>query len=75
MERIRLKFGRNPYHQRFTCASCRRTFERGGFFIRIQCQENTVDFPLCQACLDDDRMYETMVDLGKHNTSYPVGLA
>lgn len=74
-EHIRLKFGRNPYHQPFTCAFCRRAFEQGGFFIRLEHQEKVVDVPLCPKCFGEDNLYEGMIDLSKHSTSHPVGLA
>ncbi len=45
--KIRVKFGRNPYSNRFACSHCRREFESGGFFLRFEHEEIIVDIPVC----------------------------
>lgn len=50
--KIRVKFGKNPYGNDFTCAACRRSFSTGGFFLRLECRGNVVDIPVCRGCYD-----------------------
>jgi len=73
--KIRLKFGKNPYSNRFTCSYCRREFEAGGFFLRIEHKENIVDVPICQICFETGDSYESMIDLSTHHAAHPIGRA
>jgi len=70
--RIRVKFGENPYSNRFTCSHCGRAFESGGFFMRIECCEKIVDIPVCCACVEETAFFEGMVDLSDHHAAHPI---
>jgi hypothetical protein len=73
--KIRVKFGKNPYNNRFTCSFCGTAFESGGFFVRMEYSGNIVDIPICPACFDEDTLYEGMIDLAAHNAAHPIGRA
>jgi len=75
LDQVRVKFGPNPYDQEFTCALCRRPFERGGFFMRVEANGNVVDVPVCPACYEKGELLEGVLDMTRHNPSHPVGLA
>jgi len=70
--KIRVKFGKNPYSNRFTCSFCRREFESGGFFLRVEYRGNIVDVPICPACFDSETTFEDFIDLSRHNTAHPI---
>ena len=61
-DHIRVKFGPDPYAQEFTCAHCGRTFSRGGFFLRVEEQDNIVDVPVCPDCHDAGLLFEGRLD-------------
>ncbi|MFC1474804.1 hypothetical protein ACFLQK_02055 [bacterium] len=73
--KIRLKFGKNPYSNRFTCSFCGNEFESGGFFLRIEYRGSIVDIPICPQCYDSGTLYEGMIDLTAHNAAHPIGRA
>ena len=73
--RIRVKFGKNPYSNRFTCSHCGRTFDSGGFFMRIEYRGSIVDIPLCSACVEETSFFEGMIDLSDHHAAHPIGRA
>jgi len=73
--KIRVKFGKNPYSNRFTCGYCREPFERGGFILRIEHGGKLVDIPVCPACYDTGTLFESLVDLSAHHASHPILLA
>jgi hypothetical protein len=73
--RIRVKFGKNPYSNRFTCSFCRREFEDGGFFLRVEYADVIVDVPICPTCFDSGVTFEGLVDLSAHNAAHPIGRA
>jgi len=73
--RIRVKFGKNPYSNRFTCSHCRRTFESGGLFMRIEYRESIVDMPICPACVEETALFEGCIDLDHHHAAHPIGRA
>jgi len=70
--KIRLKFGKNPYANRFTCSRCRREFEAGGFLLRIEHAETIVDVPICDVCFETGSLYESMIDLSTHHAAHPI---
>jgi hypothetical protein len=61
--KIRVKFGKNPYNNRFTCGHCRKPFERGGFFLRLEHGGQVVDIPVCPRCFESGDLLEGMIDL------------
>jgi len=69
---IRVKFGKNPYSNRFTCSFCRREFETGGFFLRIEYGGNIVDVPICPACSKMGDLFEGIIDLTAHHLAHPI---
>ena len=73
--KIRVKFGKNPYSNSFTCGHCREPFERGGFILRLEYQDNVVDIPVCQRCYEADTLFEGCIDLSRHNASHPILVA
>ena len=73
--RIRVKFGMNPYSNRFTCSFCRQEFEVGGFFLRIEHAGNIVDVQICPACFETGDSYEGFLDLTRHHAAHPIGRA
>ena len=75
IDQVRVKFGPNPYAQGFVCARCRRRFERGGFFLRVEANASVVDVPVCQVCWGKGDLLEGVLDMTKHNPSHSVGLA
>ncbi len=72
---IRVKFGRNPYGNRFTCSFCGSAFESGGFFMRLEYAGIIVDIPICSKCYERDSLYEGIIDLSAHHSSHPIRLA
>jgi hypothetical protein len=72
---IRLKFGRNPYTNAFTCAKCQGRFDRGGLCVRLEFAGRTVDVPVCPACERTYGLFEGTVDLDADNLSHPIGVA
>lgn len=74
-DRLRVKVGRNPYSNRLTCAYCRKEYERGGLWLRLELHERIVDLPLCAECLAAGHLYETLVSFDDHHPSYPLRLA
>ena len=73
--KIRVKFGMNPYGNDFTCAACRRSFNTGGFFLRLEHDGNVVDIPVCSGCYEKGDLFEGMIDLSRHHASHPIGAA
>jgi len=73
--KIRVKFGKNPYSNRFTCGHCREPFERGGFILRIEHDGKLIDIPVCSRCFETSALFEGMIDLSAHNASHPILLA
>ncbi len=73
--KIRVKLGKNLYSNRFTCSFCRREFETGGFFLRIEHDGNIVDVPICNMCFESGDTFEGLVDLSRHHSSHPIGRA
>jgi hypothetical protein len=73
--KIRVKFGKNPYSNSFTCGHCREPFERGGFILRIEYDGKLVDIPVCPRCFDVGYLYEGFIDLSRHHASHPILLA
>lgn len=73
--KIRVKFGNNPYDNRFVCGRCREPFERGGLFLRLEYDGRVVDIPVCPRCCAVDGLFEGFVDLSEHCVSHPIGLA
>lgn len=73
--KIRVKFGKNPYSNQFTCSHCGRKFGGGGLFLRIEHSGTVVDIPLCAACVEETALYEGMIDLSAHNAAHPIGRA
>ena len=61
--RIRLKFGKNPYSNEFTCSHCGSRFNKGGFFTRIEYAGNVIDIPVCGECFEKGDLLEGMIDL------------
>lgn len=72
---LRVKFGRNPYSNDLTCAFCRESYAKGGFWLRLEQNEIVVDLPVCQACWSRGELFETLVTFDRHETSHPVSLA
>ena len=70
--KIRLKFGKNPYSNLFTCSFCRREFDAGGFFLRLEHDGNIIDAPVCRDCFESGDSYEAMIDLSAHNAAHPI---
>jgi hypothetical protein len=70
--RIRVKLGKNPYSNRFTCSFCRREFEAGGFFLRVEYRGNIVDVPICPTCFDSGTTFEGLLDLTRHHLAHPI---
>lgn len=73
--KIRIKFGKNPYSNKFICAFCGCEFVSGGFIIRLEHAGIIVDIPMCQDCIDFDSLYEGMIDMSQHSTSHKIGTA
>ena len=73
--KIRVKFGKNPYSNKFTCGHCREPFERGGFILRLEYHGNVVDIPVCPECYEKRDLFESVVDLSRHHASHPILLA
>ena len=74
--RVRVKIApRSPYGNRFSCSSCCAVFERGGTYIRLECDGFLVDFPLCLPCSEAGLVYEAMITFDRHNPSHRLGLA
>ena len=73
--KIRVKFGKNPYGNNFTCAFCGRSFDAGGFYMRLEYCGNVVDIPICSQCFEAGDLFEGMIDLSAHSASHPIGLA
>ncbi|HOO49880.1 MAG TPA: hypothetical protein PLK94_01180 [Alphaproteobacteria bacterium] len=73
--KIRIKFGKNPYSNEFTCSYCGSRFSKSGFFIRIEYTGKVVDIPVCGACFEKGDLLEGMIDLDHHHASHPIGLA
>lgn len=73
--KIRVKFGRNPYSNRFACSHCRREFEAGGFFLRIEHEGIIVDIPVCGECFGTGELYEAILDLTENHTAHPISRA
>ncbi|HPI77655.1 MAG TPA: hypothetical protein PLK80_13055 [bacterium] len=70
--KIRVKFGKNPYSNRFTCGRCREPFERGGFFVG----SNTAAMLWTYRCVRGvSNRAEGVIDLSAHSASHPIGLA
>jgi len=73
--KIRVKFGKNPYGNRFTCSFCGSAFESGGFYLRLEYRGNIVDIPICPRCYETNALYEGMIDLTAHHEAHPIGRA
>ena len=74
-KRVRVKFGKNPYAQEFTCAHCRKPFTHGGLLLRVDFESHIVDVPICPACNEGADLFEGLLDVTRHNRSHPIGLA
>ena len=72
---IRVKFGRNPYNNRFTCSFCGCAFESGGFFMRLEYAGSIVDIPICSGCYGRESLFEGDIDLSANRSSHPIGRA
>lgn len=70
--RIRVKFGKNPYGNIFSCSYCRNIFESGGFILRIEYAANIIDIPVCSACFEKGDLFEGMIDLVHHHAAHPI---
>jgi len=70
--KIRVKFGMNPYSNNFTCASCGKSFNSGGFILRLEHAGTVVDIPVCAGCFDAGDLFESMVDLSRHLACHPI---
>ena len=73
--KIRVKLGKNPYSNNFTCSFCGRSFDSGGFYMRLEHGGNVVDIPVCQGCYEKGDLFEGTVDLSRHHAAHPVQLA
>ena len=73
--KIRVKFGKNTYSNRFVCGRCREPFERGGFILRIEHDGQIVDIPVCPRCYDAGGLFVGLVDLSRHHSCHPNLLA
>ena len=73
--KVRVKFGKNPYSNRFSCSRCGSKFDSGGFFLRIEHYGTVVDIPICKRCYEADAFYEGIIDLTAHYEAHPIGLA
>jgi len=73
--KIRVKFGMNPYSNRFICSFCGSAFESGGFILRLEHAGILVDIPVCVECYGTGDLFESVVDLSEHHTSHPIGRA
>ena len=73
--RIRVKFGKNPYSNEFTCSRCGHRFSNGGFFMRIEYAGTLIDIPVCPACWGNEELFEGMIELDNHEAAHPIGLA
>jgi len=72
---LRIKFGPNPYGNKFTCSYCRTEFDKEGLWLRLEQTGIIIDMPLCRDCLAAGNLYETIVTFDKHHPSFPLGLA
>ena len=88
MRSLRLKFGRNPYTSKLTCAHCRRRFAGGGLYLsaaprgsaaqagaRLEHAGKLVDVPVCPDCERKFGLFEGEIDLGRDSASHPIGVA
>ncbi len=73
--KIRVKFGKTPYGNNFTCAFCGRSFDTNGFYMRLEYCGKVVDIPICSQCFETGDLFEGMIDLSRHHASHPIGLA
>jgi hypothetical protein len=73
--KIRVKFGRNPYSNRFTCSHCRRGFSANGLILRIEYISSVIDIPICPDCAETYDLFEGIINLDKHSPSHPIGIA
>ena len=73
-KRVRVKFGKNPYAQEFTCAHCRKPFTRGGLLLRVESESRIVDVPVCPACNAGADLFARLLDVRRRSRSHPIGL-
>lgn len=73
--KILVKFGRNPYSNRFTCGHCRQEFSAQGLILRIEHISSVVDIPICPDCTQTYDLFEGIINLDKHDPSHPIGIA
>jgi len=74
-KRVRVKFGKNPYAQEFTCAHCSKPFTHGGLLLRADFESRNFDVPICPACNAGADLFERLLDVRRRSRSRPIGLA
>jgi hypothetical protein len=83
--KIRIKFGINPFSQRFICSYCRKEFEKlklpdgyipdsKSLFLKLEVNGEIMDFPICYDC-SPKGLFETKTVIIKNNASHQIGLA
>ena len=78
---VRIKMGKNPYSQEFTCSKCRKEWDndktrKESFFLRLEVDGMIIDFPICPKCFEEGYLLEVgNIDISKHHTSHPIYVA
>lgn len=78
---LRVKMGKNPYSQEFTCSKCRKEWDndktrKKSFFLRLEVDGMIIDFPICPKCFEEGYLLEVgNIDISKHHTSHPIYVA
>ena len=58
---VRWRFGPTPNAQTQVCAHCRKAFERGGLWLRLEQWVITVEIRLCQNFPSVGNLFEAVV--------------
>lgn len=60
---MELTLSKNPLLKNPSCASCGRVFNERGVNLKLQVDDKTVNFSICQSCFDTIPLFEASVNL------------